>query len=412
MRDNYQCTHSNVRCLNHYEIFRKYLCEDCGGVFICDCEKDLALTFLPHQVNFAQEYGTRKQFRVTGFAPKVCAECRGETEMPHPMAAIYGRKGKVERYYWREIYKTYSHSTLEWLKQNSEKVKDILEFQKKFPEVAKELEKKAKNHWKTVAKQNPKYDMKETTNSEFLLRVPVAEKQISAEYRQIKKDNQKVGKWVGQDGSLVSVEEIAVENYASQGYSVLRCERILISTWVATFLCMVIQDTTDPRVREVFRNSTKGWRSKKRDTELIGILLPEDFGSAEFYERKKDAITSAIAYMRNKENLITTFDELLEPGESLRDYLWVNNDEAVDIARTALAHLPKDVVISSIEWAIQDFWRRQPGWADLFVYNSNEYKFVEVKSPYDELSQEQMQWFEWVVDQKIPCEILRVNRKK
>ncbi len=410
MVDSNQCTHSNVRCLNHYEIFRKYLCEDCSGVFICECEKELALTFLPHQVNFAQEYGTRKQFRVTGFAPKVCAECRGESEIPHPMAAIYGRKGKVERYYWREIYKTYCQNTLEWMNQNSEKVKDILEFQKRFPDIAKELEKKAKNHWKTVAKQNPKYDMKETTNSEFLSRVPVREVQISAEYKQIEKDNQKVGKWVGQDGNLVSVEQIAIENYVAQGYSVLRCERTLISTWIATFLCKAIQDTADPRVREVFRNSTKGWTSKAKNTGLIRILLPEDFGAAEFYERRKDAIALAIEYMQNAENLVTLFDELLEVGESLRDYLWVNNDEAVDIARTALGVLPKDVVISSVEWAIQDFWQRQPGWADLFVYNNEEYKFAEVKSPLDELSQEQMQWFGWAVEKEIPCEILKVRQ--
>lgn len=383
-----QCAHSNVRCLNHYEIFRKYLCEDCRGVFICLCEKDLALTFLPHQVNSAQEYGTHKQFRVTGFAPKMCAECRGETELPHPRAAIYGQKGKVERYYWREIYKTYCQNALEWMNQNSEKVKDILEFQKGFPGIAKELEKKAKNHWKTVAKQNPKYDMKETTNAEFLSKVSIPEVQISAGYRQIEKGDQKVGKWVGQDGNLVSVEQIATEHYVSQGYSVLRCERLLISTWVATFLCPSIQDITDPRARTVFRNSTKDWTSKNRDTGLIGILLPEDFGAAEFYERRKGAILSNIGYIRNADNLLIAFNEFLKSSESLRDYLWVNRDETVEIAKTALTVLPKEMVISSIEWAIQDFWQRQPGWPDLFVYSSNNCKFVEVKSPYDELSQE------------------------
>ena len=332
--------------------------------------------------------------------------------MHHPRAAIFGQKGKVERYYWREIYKTYCQNTLEWMKQNSEKVKDILEFQKKFPDIAKELEKQAKNHWKTVAKQTPKYDMKETTNTEFLAKTPISEVHVSVEYRQLEKGNQKIGKWVSQDGNLMPVEQIATELYASQGYSVLRCERLLISTWVATFLSPSIQDKTDQRVRTVFRNSTKGWTSINRDTGLIGILLPEDFGSAEFYERRKDAITLTIDYMRNAENLLAVFDEFLKAGESLRDYLWVNSDEAVDLARTALAVFPKDVVISSVEWTIQDFWKRQPGWPDLFIYKSNEYKFVEVKSLLDELSQEQMQWFAWASEQKIPCEILRVKRRK
>ena len=203
-----------------------------------------------------------------------------------------------------------------------------------------------------------------------------------------------------------------MEFYESQGYSVLRCERLLISTWTATFLCPSIQDTNDPRVRKVFRNSTKGWTSKNRNTGLIGILLPEDFGATEFYKRRTDSIASNIDYMRKADDLLPVFNELVEAGESLRDYLWINSDEAVETTRTALSVLPKSIVISSIEWAIKDFWRRQPGWPDLFICKEKEYKFVEVKSPYDELSQEQMQWFSWASEQKIPCEILRVNRRK
>jgi hypothetical protein len=379
-------------------------------VYICNCEKDLALTFLPHQVNSAQEYGTGKQFRVTGFAPKMCAECRGEAETPHPRAAIYGQKGKVERYYWREILNTYYQNAFEWMDQNSEKVKDILEFEKKFPADAKDLKRKAKDYWKTIAKQNPKYDMRETSNAEFLSTVYIPEEHIFVEYRQIEKGDQKVGKWVEQDGNLATVEQIAIENYASQGYSVLRCERLLISTWIAVFLCTSIQDTTDPRVQMFFRNSTKGWAPKNRNTRLIGIALPEDFGSAEFYVRRKDVISSTIDYLRKADNLLVVFDDFLEASESLRDYLWVNSDEAVSLARTVLEVLPKDIVISSIEWAIQDFWQRQPGWSDLFIYNGNEYKFVEVKSPHDELSQEQMQWFAWALEQKIHCGILRVKK--
>jgi len=411
MSDNL-CKHLSIRCLNHYEIFRKYLCEDCGGIYICQCEKELALTFLPYQVNNAQEYGTRKRFLVTGFAPNMCAECRGETEMSHPRAAIYGQKGKVERYYWREIYKTYCQYILEWMNQNSEKTKDILEFQKRFPGVAKELKKKAKNRWKTVAKQNPKYNMKEPTDAEFLARTPIPEVHISVEYRQAEKGNQKIGKWVSRDGSLVPVEQIATELYASQGYSVLRCERLLISTWVATFLSPSIQDITDPRERTVFRNSTKGWTSRNRDTGLIAILLPEDFGSVEFFKRRKDAILSNLGYIRNADNLSIVFNGLLKSSESLRDYLWVNSDIAIETAKKALNILPKDIMIASLEWAIQNFWQRQHGWPDLFVYTDNNYKFVEVKSPYDKLSQEQMQWFDWALKQKVPSEILRVNRKK
>src|SRR5437016_1591479 len=147
------CLHSRLRCLNHYDTFRKYLCEECRGVYMCQCEKQLASAFLPHQVRSAQESGTRKRFVVNGFASDLCLECRGLNEEPHPRAAIYNQKGKVQRFYWREIFKTYCGYILEWLSANSEQVNDILDFQKRFPEVAKHLRKEARACWQRIHKQ-------------------------------------------------------------------------------------------------------------------------------------------------------------------------------------------------------------------------------------------------------------------
>jgi len=79
----------------------------------------------------------------------------------------------------------------------------------------------------------------------------------------------------------------------------------------------------------------------------------------------------------------------------------------------ALTILPKEIVIACVEWAIQNFWHRQPGWPDLFACKGNVFVFAEVKSPYDELSQDQMNWFQWAIEQsRIPCEICRVEKRK
>ncbi|MCX6356013.1 MAG: VRR-NUC domain-containing protein [Candidatus Aureabacteria bacterium] len=373
----------------------------------------MVVAFLPHQIRFATEYGTRKRYPVTGFELNICAECKGEKEEAHPRAAIYGLKGKVERFYWREIIKTYYGYVLDWLQQNSKQVKDIIEFEARFPDIASEFKKKAKKHWQVIDKQSPKYNLKEKTEAEFLSQVRVPTIKIQAEYRQIEKNGQKIGKWINQAGKLVPVEEIATEWYRFKGYMVLGCERRIISTWVGTYLAHSIQDPSDVQVRPTLRNSTKGWTSQNRNNRLISILLPEDFGSAEYYKRREAAIRAGIQRMRTTESLRALFDELLDDGELLRDYLWVNDDKSVEVARIALNILPKDIVIASVEWVIQDFWHRQPGWADLFVYKENDFIFVEVKSPHDELSQEQMNWFQWAIEQThIPCEICRVEKRK
>ena len=405
------CAHQAVSCLNHYDTFRKYLCQDCGGIYICLCERELATAFLPHQIDSAQEYGTRRRFPVSGFAPRMCAECRGEVEEPHPRAAIWGQKGKIERFYWREIFKTECELTLVWLREHGESVQDIIEFQSRFPKVFKEIQRDAKRHWQVLHRENPKYDLTERTEADFFSNIHVPTTEVEVPYVQVEKGDQNIGKWISPSGQQVGAEGFAEGWYSAQSFRVLRCERTLISAWVGTFLVDIVQDPSDPRQQECMRHSTRGWRSDRRDTPLISFMLPEDFGSAAYFERRRDAFEALIARMRGTPNLVDLFDQLVKPSELLRDYLWVNEDEAIETAREALLVLPTEIIVGSLLWAIQDFWERQSGWPDLFVYRGAEHRFVEVKSQHDRLSQEQMNWFEWAISEAhIPCEILRIKR--
>ncbi len=404
------CTHDTVRCLNHYDTFRKYFCKDCERVYICACEWHLAITFLPHQTRDAQEYGTRKQFSVDGFAPSMCAECRGKPEEAHPRAAIWGQKGKVERFYWREIFKTECELASAWLAEKGESVQDIINFQSRFPEAAAEIRKEAKRRWQHLHRQQAKYDLSERTEAQFLSSIDISTIEVEAPYIQVTKGDQKIGKWIGTGGRRVSAEEFAREWFIAQGFGVLRCERILISCWFGAFLASVVQDPEDPRQQQCMRGSTRGWRSDIRDTPLISFSLPEDFGSLDYFERRRGAFEARLLELRSIPRLADLFDELLNSSESLRDYLWANEDEAIATAREALLVVPTEIVLRSLSWTAESFWERQPGWPDLFIYRGDEFRFVEVKSPHDHLSQEQMRWFEWAIEADIPGQLLRIKR--
>jgi hypothetical protein len=408
-----QCGHEHIRCLNHYESFRKYLCEDCGKVFMCQCERVLALTFLSHQVREGTEYGTQIRYPVVGFQEGICAACRGEIEEAHPMAAIYGLKGKVERYYWREIFKTYCSYVLEWMAQNDVSIKDIIEFERRFAAEAKELKKAAKKHWQNVHKTSPKYSTRETSQAAFFCEVPVSTTEVEASYIKIDKNEQKIGKWVNACGEICSVEQIALEHYRAQGYEGRFCERKLISALVGTLLAPVIQDKEDPRLQVALRNSTKGWRSDNRSTPMIAFKIPEDFGSAEYWVRRQDAFEHYIESLGDRRYILDLYEALLDTSIGLRDYLWVNDDKAVALGRLALRVMPSDTLKQVLRWTIAHFWERYSGWPDLFVFRLGEFKFVEVKSPLDELSADQMNWFRWAVQEsRIPCEILRVKKNR
>jgi hypothetical protein len=288
--------------LNEYDTFRKYLCEDCGDVVMCECEAELATTFLPHQTQTGQESGTRRRLPVAGFAKAVCRGCRGEPEPPAPRAAIYNQKGKIQRYYWREITKTYYQSLLEWAREHGVGIENIMSIETEFPEETKRLKKTARKCWQQRHKQNPKYDTSERTPAQFLAEVPVQEVEVEAEYVKERRGDALVGRWRVSCGETGSAEDIATDYYQSAGYQVYRCERKLVSMLVAVLCWPVIQDPDDPHVQGVMRGSTVSWRPGIH-TPLINFLLPQDFGSAAFFDRRERAFEAHLGLLEEADDL-------------------------------------------------------------------------------------------------------------
>src|SRR5712675_1296541 len=98
------CHHSIVRCVNQFELIRKYKCLACRRIVMCQCDETRGRRFFPHQLGQATDLETRSRMPVTGgFQPFVCEECRGLAPTAHPKAAIRGRTSKIKRYYWREL---------------------------------------------------------------------------------------------------------------------------------------------------------------------------------------------------------------------------------------------------------------------------------------------------------------------
>jgi peptide subunit release factor 1 (eRF1) len=59
------CQHSNTKCLNEYELIRKYRCDDCGEVMMCSCEEEFGRRFLAHQLDQGVELETQARISVT-----------------------------------------------------------------------------------------------------------------------------------------------------------------------------------------------------------------------------------------------------------------------------------------------------------------------------------------------------------
>jgi hypothetical protein len=408
------CNHENVECLNYYELIRKYRCLDCGGIFICECYREVGERLLPHQLREGSEYGTRKRYPVNGFAEKICENCRGEEVEPYPMGETRYYSKKLDRYYWHEIHMSYLDYVLNWMESEGVTGVDIIAFGDRFADIHNQLWKKAREKWRKIHAKNPKYDYDEETEASFLSRVDVETEEVEAEYSPTVKGEEKIGKWLNKNGEKVGGEGIAEEYYRDLGYGVVKCERSFITTIVGSFLYDAISDPKDPRIRRAMGSSTRGWTPDNRNTGVITFLLPEDFGSNEYYLRRKEVINWALDDLSSCPDLESAFEDSYKRSEPLRNYLWVNEDYHHELGKEILGILPKETVIKFIKWVIEDFWHRQSGWPDLLIHKKRgDYKFIEVKTPKDKLNQNQMQWFEWAVnDGDIPCGILRVKRKR
>lgn len=98
------CHHDEIRCLNQFELIRKYACLRCGAVMMSACNESIGRRFSRHQLDHGTELDRQQQILVTaGFQPSICHECRGLPLRAHPVASIHGRTTKIRRYYWREL---------------------------------------------------------------------------------------------------------------------------------------------------------------------------------------------------------------------------------------------------------------------------------------------------------------------
>ncbi|MCH7574255.1 MAG: VRR-NUC domain-containing protein [Candidatus Marinimicrobia bacterium] len=278
------------------------------------------------------------------------------------------------------------------------------------PSLRKRLRDEAKKYWQKKHKIQPKYDTKERTQAEFLAQIAVPVREHHAQYVQITRGGNRIGRWLDNSGQVVGAEDIAKEYYSNLGYQVLRFERQIISAWIGAFLGKVIEDQNDPLARPGMTGSSVNWKPNNPKAIQIWVNFPPDIGRAQYYKRREGDIISAMSAIAEANNLGELFDDSWGSNYNLIDYFKAANTEDILRARLTLDILPAALVIDILHWVIKDFWARRAGWPDLLVYKMNEFRFVEVKTKHDKLSQDQMNWFEWaILTQKIPCEIMKLR---
>lgn len=408
------CKHDEVNCLNQYELIRKYRCLFCNAVMMCSCDEIIGRKFLPHQLNYGTELESKKTIRVTlGFQSSICRECRGLIPQAHPVAEIYGRTSKFQRYYWRELSFRAMELFAEWaeargLNPGEAYLSPSEKYGKEVSIAKKRAIEQAHTEIKSLHLENPKYEFKEESQADIIKRYDVGILNLKATY--LKKSISKKSQ-VLDSGELVSVEEFVCRYFSRLGYNVMFLESAPFHVLFGVYMWLLIQDPADPQVRLVGfgeRNDFKVGRKQR----IIWTHLPDDFGSSGYGSRRAAEIEKHLSLDRlNRDDLLWHFDYWLDYSNDLRQYLWAHRDEHIKKTRKLIEILPAEIICRILKYLVENYWHRYLGWPDMLVFRGSEYSFVEVKSSNDKIREDQKAWIKGNYEiLKLPFQIVKVHK--
>lgn len=383
---------------------------------MCNCERDIGKHYLPHQLKYGTDLETAERVKVTlGFQPLVCPTCRGMREAPFPRAVTYGRTTKLIRYYWREI----SHRKIRLLGKwcETQGISDWFKAGFRNRDLLKGFEKQAIEEIKELHAKSPKYDMQEESQSEVIAKYGIETISLRANYDKSVQGPARVelaGEWI-------SVEVFVTKHFEQLGYQTLFLESKPFHALFGVMTWLLIQASDDPKVRIGYFGERSAFEAHN-ENKIIACPLPEDFGKNGYYPRREREINAHLSLIQScwssqssekqkREELLWLFDYWVPGSESLRQYLWVHQDEDVARARRLLEILEPERVVLILEFLLRGYWKRYLGWPDLMVFNNNHYFLVEVKSSSDKLSDNQKNWIHLNSNElKIPFKVAKVHR--
>ena len=406
--DGLPCGHAEIRCLNEYELIRKYQCESCGLVMMCACDEAIGHMFRPHQLSRGVESATQRRVTVPGgFRKGICRECRGLPLEPHPMAELHGHTSKIKRFYWREL--TFRKLELfgKWAEAHGVSVTE-----RHSPEarIAREkAEEQALREIKAFHAATPKYSFAEESQQPVIDKFGIQVIDLPGTY--VKGHEEKRVRLLDQ-GQCISVEEFVSRYFKQQGYSVLFLESRPFHVLFGIYMWLLVQDPDDPLNRMVMFGDRDAYEAGGPN-KPIWMMKPDDFGTPGYGVRRAAAIEEHLRDVLRHGELEELFKYWLQPSETLRQYLWAHKLEDIDIARELTRILPKAVVGRILRYLVEAYWQRYTGWPDLLIHRGADYLFVEVKSSKDKLSQDQKNWIRGNHESlHLPFKIVKVHKKE
>lgn len=138
-------------------------------------------------------------------------------------------------------------------------------------------------------------------------------------------------------------------------------------------------------------------------------IAPADLYQTGFYPRRAKAIAERLPILKKRNDCLKLLTRVFEEKSQITNPFVYGHADTLSWLEKALHYLPPDALAAVIVRMAQDVKHHGKGFPDLFLWNGDEYQFIEVKSENDQLSPHQYQWLHFFTLQGIRARTLRAQ---
>lgn len=138
---------------------------------------------------------------------------------------------------------------------------------------------------------------------------------------------------------------------------------------------------------------------------------PSDLHLPAFYEKRKTQIIDHLESFDSVEKLLTEMGNCYEQHQGIANPFVIWLDEIWTMIRKAIECIGLENCKKVVHEMAKNIIENSRGFPDIFVWNpsNKDYEFIEIKSPTDNLSNQQLYWLRFFTDIGVNARVLRVN---
>ncbi len=189
------------------------------------------------------------------------------------------------------------------------------------------------------------------------------------------------------------VEAGVLKYYIQKKYNGIHSENSIWRTMFGIVLWELLYDTSEKAIHNPFQN------------------LPSDIYKPDFYKNRKDKIEACFDILDSPKQFDRYLVEIFEQKWGINNRLVAWNFEVVEAVRELYAKLKPEQIKAVLRKMAENIKTNGTGFPDLFIWKKRAYWFVEVKSPTDSLSEQQLFWLDFFQENGIKAKVLKVEWK-